>query len=811
MGRRSGKSGSDALVGVAVVVGAIALLFQFVLDLLKQAWPVLVMLAVLAVTAWVVAWFVRDTSNERQDDREQAGQAPNAVQPAPDKVRSAGASNPPMISDFAHTPVSVTRSASAGLRYSLPRAPQTALGVAWVPPGGSVEVDGRTVAGGMLYIGRQSGVPSRERDPAVIDVGLSFAGDGDYRIGGMGYWPSFSVIDARQRRAYIAWLASGRSHPDADIGYVFLFFYGLERRCVIDAATDAAAVAELNTIRQEVVRLLGIYGKSASVRRYARRLIEWIDLMLLDPDHIDLDRLLVDARRGTVPMTLRAVMGRMAMRKQPLPAAMALAWVRLDTTIPMQGAIRRSPQVFEQHFQQRYAEAFGDGLTLPTNRTKLQLEYAAASSALAGRRISFDFNGVPDVTAVKAPIMKLAQLVERVNADLQPTLKSSAAAAAAGDDLGAWLGVAARAWPDALRVRVEKLSERLGQGVTVTTLGALVTELGGTAGGATLPIAYTRTLAERLAEIGIGVEPDVLAGVSVRKTDATIVLFGGAPTNPTARTRADYRAAQLMLDLASAVAAADGAFGPQEMMHLTAQLRSWTHLSEGLRARLRAYLRLRVAEPASLTGLKKRIEPLPAKDREAIAEFMLAVAHADGMVDASEVKMLERAYRALGIDATRVFKDLHVTAAGDGTRPVAAERAIDQQGEAAFTLDKAKVAQLQGDTAKVAQLLSTIFTEENQPEEIAPVQDEAADDAGSAETDAVMGLDAVHTQFVRLLLQREFWTRADAADMAADLGVMLDGALERMNDAAFEAHGMPLLEGDDPLHVNQDIREALEG
>ena len=50
----------------------------------------------------------------------------------------------------------------------------------------------------------------------------------------MTYWPSYSEISSAARTAYVDWLASGR-RPGAHIGYVFLFFYGIERRVLVDA------------------------------------------------------------------------------------------------------------------------------------------------------------------------------------------------------------------------------------------------------------------------------------------------------------------------------------------------------------------------------------------------------------------------------------------------------------------------------------------------------------------------------------------------------------------------------------------------
>ena len=60
---------------------------------------------------------------------------------------------------------------------------------------------------------------------------------------------------------------------------MFLFFYGLERRAIIDASKDEAAQADWPVIAAELRRLLGIYGaKSGSFRRYASELLDWVAL-----------------------------------------------------------------------------------------------------------------------------------------------------------------------------------------------------------------------------------------------------------------------------------------------------------------------------------------------------------------------------------------------------------------------------------------------------------------------------------------------------------------------------------------------------
>lgn len=46
-------------------------------------------------------------------------------------------------------------------------------------------------------------------------------------------------------------------------------------------------------------------------------------------------------------------------------------------------------------------------------------------------------------------------------------------------------------------------------------------------------------------------------------------------------------------------------------------------------------------------------------------------------------------------------------------------------------------------------------------------------------------------------------------DLAGDLDVMLDGALEQVNDASFEKLEVAFTDGDDPVKVNHEVLEKI--
>lgn len=76
------------------------------------------------------------------------------------------------------------------------------------------------------------------------------------------------------------------------------------------------------------------------------------------------------------------------------------------------------------------------------------------------------------------------------------------------------------------------------------------------------------------------------------------------------------------------------------------------------------------------------------------------------------------------------------------------------------------------------------------------------------EEELLPGLDAKHQKFLAELLQKPSWTRSELKAAAAKMQIMLDGALEHINEAAFDLIGEPLTEGDDPVTGGNAPRET---
>jgi hypothetical protein len=115
---------------------------------------------------------------------------------------------------------------------------------------------------------------------------------------------------------------------------------------------------------------------------------------------------------------------------------------------------------------------------------------------------------------------------------------------------------------------------------------------------------------------------------------------------------------------------------------------------------------------------------------------------------------------------------------------------------AGIVLDLRKIEARLAESERVASLLEEVFREE-----------EPAGAVPAAETCAA--LDAVHSAFLRELAASTTWNRAEVERLAASFGLLPDGALEVLNEAAFALWGASVIEGDELLAVDTEILENL--
>ena len=709
-----------------------------------------------------------------------------------------------------------TRSLSYSPGYVIPREIDASVtsDKCWVGPNKEVDVKQLGSLGGMLYYGQ--GLPSvagSDVEPALINPKLRVVFPQSGSADRMPYWPSYSRISEAARGEYLTWLAGGRKAPNVQLGCVFLFFYGLERRIFADRQYPEVP-QESPAILAEVRRLLTVYGSNGSFYSYANHFLNFI-VALGTKDRI---YTLPTPPQGTYRlMTLRHKMalGQAAVDGAPLPGNWAYSWLMNDERFWPRTPATRCPDEFQKLFLELYNDNFGDGLKLPVNKTLLKPLYQAASSSFGGRRLELTGAGssIPDVTVLEGPFNKLKGIAERAAETLQPYSRYVGKfpdRKASGEAIAL---LPTPLWPaDIARSLTSWLVQlSVENSPQVATFGELVQHL---PAGLPLKKDAVAALTSSLEQVGVGMEPDIRWGGPIPTADTKTVFYSLTKDEVAAKPSPLYSATRLTLQLATTVAVADGTVSPDEQQHLEESLERWLHLSAAEITRLRAHLKWLLVSPPPLAAMKRQITALKDNQKHALAAFLISTAQSNGEVSPAAVKVLTKVYRQFGFDEKDVYSQLHVAA----TEPVSVQMGAPVTGvfsvppkpvkrkTGEIVLNAERIATLTADSQRVSEILTTIFAEEEQvPETAAATELEEAPAANS-----IAGMDATFSDFVRVLISRDAWTRAELQDLAADRGVMLDGAMERINEAFLDTKDAALLEGEDPIEVNRDIARELQ-
>jgi hypothetical protein len=713
----------------------------------------------------------------------------------------------------------------------------------WVLPGETVDIHGLDVSGGFFYTGDVLRSHADSIEACVIDARFDVARDGaDPSAALASVALSYGGFSPEQRRTYLEWLASDRKKSDIHTGYLFFYLYGLERRVLVDGAAGKMSGDEFNAIAKELRRLINL-DANYGWQKHVRALIDALSLMASRHTRMYLQPAPDGLATGyQVPLNVRVAFGQAALDQHPLPAGWALAWVKLDPMMVRRTAVARCPEEFDRVFMRQYRDRFGDGMLLPANRTRLDASPQPSFRALKSMPVPGFLVGLPDIAAVNGTRNKLQLLMHESAAALDAYSRYLGRYPEAQGTLEATLTLPPTMWPQATHDAIDALAAEVAGETAVSTFGALLARFK-SGGKMTRDKAVVFTTA--LAEAGIAVEPDVRLGARTPKPTDAVALYAIEPgANPLPVDDA-YDVATIIVDLAATVARADGDATQRETAVIEWQIDEWPHLADPQRKRLKARNLVQLAQPTASAGLKKKLEPLSQDVKATIASFLVHTANADGVVSRDEVRLLEKVYRMLGIDPQRLYTDLHQHASGAavstastapaGVKPSRkhAEAPKPAAPKHEFVLDATRIAALKEETARVSSMLADVFVEEahaashvhavptpvakEQPvpetpatittHEEAPAP--AAQQKSEADATPLLGLDDAHSSFLRLLVTRASWTRAELADAASHLELMLDGAIEQVNEASLDQWDEPLTDGDDPVEINQEVAQRL--
>lgn len=675
-------------------------------------------------------------------------------------------------------------------------------GAEWILPGNTVTVGSVSISGGLFYLGGFLGKQGRlhENENCLVNPVLTVGKSRDLAGVSMGYWPSYGGMSPDARRTYLEWLSGGRANPDDYIGYVFLYFYGLERRILLDQnALDVANVLD------EVRRLLTVYGHNGSFNRYATELLTAVELGSGEPSAQFLAR--VEANGYEVPAAVKIALGMRVRDDRPIESDLMMRFALTHPETSLRTPARRVPALLRQLYQHEFVKSYPSGYRIKPGRTKkLKKRYQSCSGSFE-LEIKVLGGDVPDITDREEPI-RIARRIFNYCQDqlddysralgrlpgLEPNLL---AIARLPEELRS---AAASELPGAPLTHLRRMASD-GPETSISTVAGLV----GSDAGSNPGKSKLRDISEALMAFGIGATFDPMFAVKPGPGDERAFLFpiAGTPANEVTEA---YRTQQLSAMLGMLVGHADGQFHELERKELLDRIEAASDLSPDEKRRLEAEIRLNERDGKRLEGWIKRLKNVPETARDVIATELVALASADGTLHADEVRKLEAIFKRMGLDQKSLYARLQSGTSNIPTAEAAAADRLKPHGKAASAtrIDFARLQSIRSETRVTSNVLADIFVEEDdEPTPYSP--DAVPDSRGSEHFD---GLEQRYGSFLSELLLRSSWAKEDFDHLARDASLMPGAAREAINEWSLDRFDELLIEGEDELEINHHLLPA---
>lgn len=684
-------------------------------------------------------------------------------------------------------------------------------GARWYRLGESCAVQEYEILDGMIYVGKSlTAMSGYGQDASLINPAIHVTPAEPSKCGEeMGYYPQYANIPAKCRGAYLKWLTTGRSDPHAHIGFVFMFFYGLERRLLYDLQKDFSEIETIEIIN-EIKRLLDIYGENHSFQNYATNFLGLAHVLIYR--HKPLQEI-IDYFDQKSPVMFQFTLARCLAEGMPIPASCAFQWVK-NSDYNLRTPARRCKAEFEKLFACYYKKKYGEGMVIKPNKTALKLQYFAASPSFS-REFSMTFPDLPNPLVLTRPLDSLIEIANLCTTELESYSRYRSRKENTENSLPALALlppplIETVTGAEEYKHRLERLCQEQTSLCQIGDIYAIF--------GEKTPLRMNQKDAENIAcvldSFGYGMAPDVRCHCAKPSCDEKIAIYKKAYQGEFKQSR-EFHLYCTILRLGATVAQIDGDVAFQEEMVLKKIIEDNSNLAESEKQSLHAFLYWALNTPQSLAGIKQNLANASLEEKSLISRFIISVAHADGRIDPLEVKQLEKLYSLLGIDKNYVTRDLHEFLLNQDQPVLVAKKdiepsyAIPKSGalhskQVELNLNQELVKFIQDETRRVKGVLENIFTDTSNDNEPDIIVDQPAKNS-----EMLASLDVAHQNLLQKICTQESWERATIFGFCKELGIMIDGAFETLNEWSFNCVNAPLIEDGEP-NIYVDIELARE-
>ncbi|TAJ43982.1 tellurite resistance TerB family protein [Methanofollis fontis] len=694
----------------------------------------------------------------------------------------------------------------------------------WAGKQTSITVQGYTIEDPLTYWSHGTVSPD---EASCLDITLPTGQSSDSNTPSLPYWPCYSQLTPDQRANYLSWLSTGKDKDLGEIGYAFIYFYGLERRALIEKK-------DIDLVVHEVRRLLDRYQTSHSFTTYLEGFLGYIVAMHLDTmTQEDLTLYFPDLTELNETTTLVALAW-FALKGEPIPWKLAYSVARHYSGASVPSAIKKENSYFKTLFQKRYLSMFDNGLRVVPAKNPYKLEYRPASPSL----LSSSSSAAPVPCFIPHPLRRKKQfnglfsLWEGCIHDIRPFINQFSKSG------GTITWKAYGCMPEELRAVTshpdqdawdhlfrEHRKDNPWARVPVSSLAEVI----GIERRHRLTPVQSRNLSRTVHDGGYVLLPHIQHAGNGYQWDEDLMILPVDDQNALSPSFASYA---LMLELGIGIAASDGHVDPEEREHLHTFFKETFSLSPFEYQCLDALEDLYIQTPPSLTRLGKRLnEGLDPDARLLVAQFLVDMATADGTVDPKEKKNLNRIFKAMDIeegylhwllshaenvDAADVPVAVHsgvMFTQGENLPPPVVETAPSPVVEPpslpavetppVLTIDKGAVSRIMDETRDVSEILGEVFKREETELGVFVFEgEESTEEITAKETprsdhDGIEGLQSRYVPILEELLTTEVWTRDEFIRLVQCHHCMPQATIEAINVWSEEHLGDFILEDDE--------------
>lgn len=681
----------------------------------------------------------------------------------------------------------------------------------WVNAGDPFTVKGTKINCGLIYVG--TGNEYNREDSSFIDPSLTVSNQADKAGQQMGYWPTYKGIRPVERRAYLDWLSGGRNDPEIGIGYVFLFFYGLERRAFIDKS-----ISEYGVLIDEVNRLKRIYGENNSFKRYSENFINNLTL-LATSSKIEKPKISQEMRYGyEMPTTTMIFLGNKIKSSKCIDADDGLIWLLSSPVVYLRTPANRCFEEFKQLWKIRFEEKYQSGMKVTIPKRKLKLNYRSASGFYSEIEISKEYGDVPDISGLNSPVEKLKDLANECTDQLDAYSRYLGRSSEKQNEVIALshlpkelLAIQASGLTKLLVSHFEKsFTEDLGQKVFRKLLVSELLELTKLNAGKAPDKSSFEAFSNISGKLGYGFEPDSRFGSFIPQGDEKIILFKTEAKSDAVVNSPLFVFFKSLIEISALASASDGKMLQIELESLKKQIHEEVNLNDAGKTRLEAFAISLWENQNTQQGALRRLSKLSEKEKRSACNTAIEAILADGHVDPKEVKFLEKLYKAFSMPADDIYAALHRGKSNDEALATI-QFATDEIGVSippkptrrSLELDMGRLKRIKAETADVSILLSGIFSGENDGNDVVAVNKQTSHHG------VYKNLDMAHSELLDILIVRKSISRKEYDEVVKSLNLLPEGAAETINEWSFDVLDESMIELGDTVSISDEHIEKI--